>query len=54
MKNEKTSEIEIQTREKIYHGSFTEKTDFEKLIGLLKENLSVKIIYEYEGGKNYA
>jgi len=54
LKNEKAPGIEIQTGEKIYQGSFTEKIDFEKLIGLLKENLNVKIICEYEGGKDYA
>ena len=54
LKNEKAPGIEIQTREKNYQGSFAEKTDFEQLIGLLKENLNVKIICEYEGGKDYA
>ncbi len=48
LKNEKAPEFEVQTVEKNYQGSFTEKIDFEKLIGLLKENLSVKIICEYE------
>lgn len=54
LKNEKAPEIEIQTWERIYLGSLLEKTDFEKLVGLLKENLSVKIICEYEGGKDHA
>jgi hypothetical protein len=54
LKNEKAPEIEIQTWEKIYQGSLLEKTDFEKLIGLLKENLNVKIICEYEGGRDHA
>ena len=46
LKNEKTLELEVQTKEKNYQGSFTEKIDFEKLISLLKENLNVKIICE--------
>jgi len=54
LKNEKAPEIEIQTWDKIYQGSLLEKTDFEKLAGLLKENLNVKIICEYEGGKENA
>ena len=54
LKNDKAPEIEIQTWEKIYLGSLLEQTDFEKLIGLLKENLNVKIICEYEGGKEHA
>ena len=54
LKKEKAPGIEIQTGEKIYQGNLAEKTDFEKLISLLKENLSVKIICEYEGGKDYA
>lgn len=53
LKNEKVPEIEVQTEGKNYQGSFFEKIDFEKLIGVLKENLSVKIICEYEGGKDY-
>ncbi|QRN84820.1 hypothetical protein JR334_07470 [Clostridia bacterium] len=53
LKNEKSPGIEIQTEEKNYQGSFTEKIDFEKLVSLLKENLSVKIICEYEGGEDY-
>ena len=48
MKNEKAPEIEVQTEGKNYQGSFTEKIDFDKLIIVLKENLSVKIICEYE------
>ena len=51
LKNKKVPEIEIQTGEKIFQGSFTEKIDFTKVIDSLKENLSVKIICEYEGGK---
>jgi len=37
LKNEKAPEIEIQTWDKIYQGSLLEKTDFEKLVELLKE-----------------
>lgn len=48
LKNEKAPEIEVQTEGKNYQGSFTEKIDFDKLIIVLKENLSVKIICEYE------
>jgi len=51
LKNKKSPELEIQTREEIFQGNLTEKTDFEKLINSLKESLSVKIVCEYEGGK---
>ena len=51
LKNKKVPEIEIQTGEKIFQGSLTEKIDLTKVIDSLKENLSVKIICEYEGGK---
>jgi len=53
LKNEKAPEIEIQTRNKIYQGTLLERDDFEKLVGFLKENLNVKIICEYEGGKEH-
>jgi len=53
LNNEKAPEIEIQTGKKIYQCSLLEQTDFENLIGFLKENLSVKIICEYEGGKDH-
>ncbi|OPL08642.1 MAG: hypothetical protein AVO33_09850 [delta proteobacterium ML8_F1] len=52
LKNEKAPEIEIQICEKIYQGSFHEEIGFERLIDLLKENLSVKIICEFEGGND--
>ncbi len=51
LRNEKVPELEVQTEEKNYQGSLSEKIDFEKLLNLMKENLSVKIICEYEGGK---
>lgn len=51
LKNEKTPELEIQANEKNYQLTISEKTSFEKLIIMLRENLSVKIICEYEGGE---
>lgn len=49
-KNEKAPGLEVQTEKKNYQITLPEKTDFEELICLLKENLSVKIICEYGGG----
>lgn len=54
LNNKKAPEIEIQTWEKIFQGSLLEKADFEKLLNSIKENLSVKIICEYKGGKDHA
>ena len=50
LKNEKSLEIEIQTWEKIYQGALSNKDDYEKLLGNLKENINKKIVCEYEGG----
>ena len=50
LKNEKSLEIEIQTWEKIYQGTFSNIADYEKLIKQLKENINKKIVCEYEGG----
>lgn len=53
LNNQKNPEIEIQTRDKIYKCGLIGNSDFEKLVNSIKENLSVKIICEYEGGKAY-
>ena len=50
LKNEKSLEIEIQTWDKIYQGLFDSKTDYEKLLKQLTENINKKIVCEYEGG----
>jgi len=49
-KNQKSFEMEIQTDQKIYQGLLDNKTDYEKLINQMKENISKKILCEYEGG----
>lgn len=49
-KDEKSFEMEIQTYGKIFQGLFENKTDYEKLLGQLKENINKKIFCEYEGG----
>lgn len=53
LKSEKTSEVEIQTQDKIYQCSLFEKFDFENLLKTLKENLSTTITCEYKGGQNH-
>ncbi len=50
LKNVKSLEIEVQTWDKIYQGTFTNKDDYEILLGQLKENINKKIVCEYEGG----
>lgn len=54
MDNHKAPEIEIHTRDKRYCCTLNAKTDFEKIISSIKENPSVKIVYEYEGGEAHA
>lgn len=49
-KGRKSFEMEIQTDEKIYQGLLDDKTDYEKLINQMKENINKKILCEYEGG----
>lgn len=49
-KTEKSFEMEIQTYEKSYQGLLVNKTDYELLLEQLKENISKKILCEYEGG----
>ncbi len=50
LKNKKSLKIKIQTRDKIYHNIFVNKTDYEQLLGQLKEKINKKILREYEGG----
>ena len=49
LKNEKALELDIQTRDNIYQGIFGNQTDFEELLGQLKENIHKRIVCEYEG-----
>lgn len=49
LKNEKSLEIEIQTRDSIYQGIFPDKAVYERLLEQLQENLNKKIVCEYEG-----
>ncbi|MGI6575151.1 MAG: hypothetical protein ACOX3A_04735 [bacterium] len=49
-KSNKSYKIEIQTDERIYHGLLDNKTDYEKFINQMKENINKKILCEYEGG----
>jgi hypothetical protein len=50
LKHIKSLEMEIQTWDKVYQGIFSNKTDYEELLGQLKENINKKIVCEYEGG----
>ncbi len=47
-KNKKSFEMEIQTYERIYHGLLDNKTNYEKFISEMKENINKKILCEYE------
>lgn len=49
-KKQKSLEMEIQTDEKIYQGLLDNKTEYEKFIYQIKENINKKILCEYEGG----
>jgi len=49
-KSQKSLEMKIQTDEKIYQGLLDSKTDYEKFIYQMKENINKKILCEYEGG----
>jgi hypothetical protein len=49
-KSKKSLEMEIQTYQKIYQGLLDNKIDYEKFINQIKENITKKIICEYEGG----
>lgn len=49
-KNQKSLEMEILTDEKIYQGQLDNKTDYERFISKMKENINKKILCEYEGG----
>lgn len=48
--SEKFIEVEIQTNKKDYQGLLVNKADYELLLEQLKENISKKIICEYNGG----
>ncbi len=50
-KKQKSLDIEIQTDEKIYQGLLDNKTDYEKFINQMKENINKKILCEYERRK---
>lgn len=52
--HQKTPGIEIHVRDNRYRCTLAEKTDYEKLLNRIKENPSVKIVCEYEGGKAHA
>lgn len=49
---EKSSRFEIITGSYHYRGAFVLNRDWTQIIQLLKSELSVKIIYEYEGGSH--
>lgn len=49
-KSKKSLEMEIQTYQIIYQGLLDNKIDYEKFINQIKENITKKIICEYEGG----
>jgi len=49
-KSKKSLEMGIQTYQKIYQGLLDNKIDYEKFINQIKENITKKIICEYEGG----
>ncbi len=51
IRNEKSLSIEIQTKNKVYRGTFSPETKYENLLEQLEGNLNKTITYEYERGK---
>jgi len=49
---EKSSQFEIATGSSLYRGALVSNSDWTQAIHLLKSELSVKIICEYEGGSH--
>jgi methyl coenzyme M reductase subunit C len=50
IRNEKSLSIEIQTKSKVYRGTFSPETKYENLLEQLKGNLNKTITCEYERG----
>lgn len=48
--HDKSSQFEIATGSSLYRGAFVSNNDWTQIIKLIKSELNVKIICEYEGG----
>lgn len=48
--HDKSSQFEIATGNSLYCGAFVSNNDWTQIIHLLKNELNIKIICEYEGG----
>lgn len=48
--HDKSSQFEIATGSSLYRGTIVSNNDWTQIIHLLKSELNIKIICEYEGG----